>query len=499
MFARHALFISSCFLGLLLLGTGAKSAAAAELKDGTTHRNVVLIFTDDQGYGDVGCFGAKDIRTPNLDRLAAEGRKFTSFYVAQAVCTASRAALMSGCYANRVSLFGALNHQSREGIAPDEQLLPEMFKAQGYATAMFGKWHLGTLAEFSPLRNGFDEYFGIPYSNDNGPLHGSMKTLPPLPLQEGEKTVALDPDQSQFTRQFTDRSIAFIEKNRDRPFFLYVPHVMPHVPIFASEKFKGRSSRGLYGDVVEEVDASVGEIVATIDRLGLAEKTLVIFATDNGPFLSYGNHAGSPGSLREGKLTTFEGGVRVPCIMRWPGRITAGSTCDEVASTIDLLPTLSKLLGAPLSKNQLDGLDIGSLIWGDAAAKSPRDAFFYYSGDELQAVRSGRWKLHVPHAYLTSASPPGRDGRPANYENMQQLPMSVSGLQGIASRHGYVVKQEELSLYDLTSDPGEAKNVAAANPEVVTRLLALIEQARADLGDSLTQRTGANVRPCGKL
>ena len=496
MFARHALFISSCFLGLLLLGTGAKSAAAAELKDGTTHRNVVLIFTDDQGYGDVGCFGAKDIRTPNLDRLAAEGRKFTSFYVAQAVCTASRAALMSGCYANRVSLFGALNHQSREGIAPDEQLLPEMFKAQGYATAMFGKWHLGTLAEFSPLRNGFDEYFGIPYSNDNGPLHGSMKTLPPLPLQEGEKNVSLDPDQSQFTRQFTDRSIAFIEKNRDRPFFLYVPHVMPHVPIFASEKFKGRSSRGLYGDVVEEVDASVGEIVATIDRLGLAEKTLVIFATDNGPFLSYGNHAGSPGSLREGKLTTFEGGVRVPCIMRWPGRITAGSTCDEVASTIDLLPTLSKLLGAPLSKNQLDGLDIGSLIWGDAAAKSPRDAFFYYSGDELQAVRSGRWKLHVPHAYLTSASPPGR---PANYENMQQLPMSVSGLQGIASRHGYVVKQEELSLYDLTSDPGEAKNVAAANPEVVTRLLALIEQARADLGDSLTQRTGANVRPCGKL
>lgn len=461
--------------------------------------NVVLIFTDDQGYGDVGCFGAKDIRTPNLDRLAAEGRRFTNFYVAQAVCTASRAALMSGCYANRVSLFGALNHQSREGISPDELLLPEMFKSQGYATAIFGKWHLGTLPEFSPLRNGFDEFLGIPYSNDNGPLHGSMTGLPPLPLLEGEKTVELDPDQSQFTRRFTDRAVAFIEKNRERPFFLYVPHVMPHVPIFASQKFKGKSSRGLYGDAVEEVDASIGEIVAAVDRLGLKDKTLVIFATDNGPFLSYGNHGGSAGPLREGKLTTFEGGVRTPCIMRWTGTVPSGTTCDEVVSTMDLLPTLSKWLDAPLKYRRLDGLDIAPLIRGDADAKSPHEALFFYSGDELQAVRSGKWKLHVTHPYLTSASPPGRDGRPANYENMQKLPMNVSGIRGIASRHGYVVEELPLSLFDLSTDQGEAKNVADANPEVVQRLLTLIESARADLGDSLTKRTGSGVRPCGKL
>lgn len=461
--------------------------------------NVVLIFTDDQGYGDVGCFGAKDIRTPNLDRLAAEGRRFTNFYVAQAVCTASRAALMSGCYANRVSLFGALNHQSREGISPDELLLPEMFKSQGYATSMFGKWHLGTLAEFSPLRNGFDEFLGIPYSNDNGPLHGSMTGLPPLPLLEGEKTVELDPDQSQFTRRFTDRAVAFMEKNRERAFFLYVPHVMPHVPIFASEKFKGRSSRGLYGDAVEEVDASVGEIVAAVDRLGLKEKTLVIFATDNGPFLSYGNHGGSAGPLREGKLTTFEGGVRTPCIMRMPGIVPAATVCDEVVAAIDLLPTLAKWIGAPLSAHKIDGLDIASLIRGDDGAKSPHNELFFYSGDELQAVRSGKWKLHVPHAYLTSASPPGRDGRPANYENMQKLPMNVSGIRGIASRHGYVVQEIPLSLFDLSVDPGESQNVADANPEVVQRLLALIESARADLGDSLTKRTGSGVRPCGRL
>jgi arylsulfatase len=461
--------------------------------------NVVLIFTDDQGYGDVGCFGAKDVRTPCLDRLAAEGRRFTNFYVAQAVCTASRSALMSGCYANRVSLFGALNHQSREGIAPDELLLPEMFKSQGYATAAFGKWHLGTLPEFSPLRNGFDEFFGIPYSNDNGPLHGSVRTLPSLPLLEGEKTVELDPDQSQFTRRFTDRAIAFMEKYREQPFFLYVPHVMPHVPIFASEKFKGRSSRGLYGDVIEELDAGIGELVAAVDRFGLKERTLVIFATDNGPFLSYGNHGGSAGPLREGKLTTFEGGVRTPCLMRMPGTVPAGSTCDEVIAAIDLLPTLAKWIGAPLSSNKIDGLDVAPLIRGDAAAKTPHEAIYFYSGDELQAVRSGKWKLHVPHPYLTSASPPGRDGRPANFENMQKLPMNVSGIQGIASRHGYVVKDLPLSLFDLNADPGEMQNVAEANPEVVQRLLGLIELARADLGDSLTKRTGSGVRPCGKF
>jgi arylsulfatase A-like enzyme len=479
---------------LLMLLCGSDAVVQAVEKP-----NIVLLFVDDLGYGDVGCFGARDLRTPNLDRLAADGRRFTSFYVAQAVCTASRAALMTGSYANRVGLFGALNHESRTGIAADELLLPELLKSQGYATAAFGKWHLGQQPEFSPLRHGFDEFFGLPYSNDNGPLHGSMKGLPPLPVMEGEKVVAHDPDQSQFTRQYTDRALAFIERNRERPFFLYVPHVMPHVPIFASDKYKGRSSRGLYGDVVEELDAAIGEVVAAIDRLKLGERTLIIFASDNGPFLSYGNHAGSPEPLREGKLTTFEGGVRVPCIMRWTGTIPPGTVCDETASTIDLLPTFAKLLGAPLSANRIDGLDIGPLVTGPAGAKSPHDAFYFYSGDELQAVRSGRWKLHLPHDYLTSAAPPGRDGRPANYENMQQLPMSISGLQGIASRHGYVVKHTDLALYDLTADVGETHDVSVENPDVVKRLLRFAEAARADLGDSLTKRVGANVRPAGRL
>ena len=474
--------------------------ATLRAADGPIARpNVVLIFADDLGYGDVGAFGARDIKTPNIDRLAAEGTRFTSFYVAQPVCTASRAALMTGCYANRVGLFGALNHESKIGIAADELLLPEMLKELGYATAIFGKWHLGLQPEFSPLRHGFDEFLGIPYSNDNGPLHGSQKGLPPLPFVDGEKTIELDPDQAQFTRRFTERACAFIAKNRDRPFFLYVPHVMPHVPIFASEKFKGRSGRGLYGDVVEELDWSVGEIMATLAKHELDRNTLVIFTSDNGPFLSYGNHAGSAGPLREGKLTTWEGGVRSPCVMRMPGTVPAGRMCDEHVSTIDFLPTFARWTGAKPPAHKIDGLDIGPVIRGEPDAGSPREAFYYYAGEELQAVRSGDWKLHLEHDYLTSASPPGRDGRPANYENMKPEAMSVSGLAGIASRHGYVVRRQPQALFNLKDDLGETRDVAAAHPDVVARLLKLAEIARADLGDTLTKRQGANVRPVGKL
>jgi len=462
--------------------------------------NVVLIFVDDLGYGDIGPFGARDIKTPHLDRLAAEGTRFTSFYVAQPVCTASRAALMTGCYANRVGLFGALNHESRIGIAADELLLPEMLKQQGYATAIFGKWHLGLQAPFLPTRNGFDEFLGIPYSNDNGPLHGSQRGLPPLPLIEGERTVELDPDQSEFTRRFTERACAFIAKNSERPFFLYVPHVMPHVPIFASGKFKGRSGRGLYGDVVEELDWSVGEILAALAKHDLDRRTLVIFTSDNGPFLSYGNHAGSAGTLREGKLTTWEGGVRSPCLMRMPGTVPAGRTCDEIASTIDLLPTLARRLGASLPSDlKLDGRDIGPLVRGEPDARSPHEAFFFYAGEELQAVRSGEWKLHLAHDYLTSASPPGRDGRPANFENMKPEAMSVSGLAGIASRHGYVVRHQPEALFNLKDDIGETRNLAAEHPEVVAKLLKFAEEARDDLGDTLTKRKGTNLRAVGTV
>jgi len=483
--------------GLIALGALFDVASSSQAADAPP--NVVLIFVDDLGYGDLASFGAADIRTPNIDRLAADGTKFTNFYVAQPVCTASRAALMTGCYSNRVGLFGALNHESRIGISADELLLPEMFKQHGYATAAYGKWHLGLQAEFNPVRNGFDEFFGIPYSNDNGPLHGSQKGLPPLPLMEGDRIVGHDPDQSQFTKLFTERACAFIEKNKERPFFLFVPHVMPHVPIFASAEFKGRSSRGLYGDVVEEVDWSVGRIVAAVDEHKLADRTLIIFTSDNGPFLSYGNHAGSAKPLREGKLTTFEGGVRSPCLMRQPGTVPAGRVCDELVASIDLLPTFAALLGAELPAKKIDGVNIAPIIRGEAGAKSPHDAFYYYAGEELQAVRSGDWKLHFAHDYLTSASPPGRDGRPANYENMKPAAMSVSGLAGIASRHGYVVAHQPQALYNLKDDVGETRDVSKDHPDVVARLEKLAEAARADLGDTLTKRQGPGVRPAGKL
>ncbi|MFZ5831387.1 MAG: sulfatase [Planctomycetota bacterium] len=459
--------------------------------------NVILIFTDDQGYADVGCFGAQGFQTPNLDRMAAEGTRFTSFCVAQAVCTASRAALMTGCYANRVSMSGALNHTSRTGIHPDELLLPEICKARGYATAIFGKWHLGTLVEFGPLRNGFDEYLGIPYSNDNSKYHPIVRDMPPLPLYDGEEVAEMDPDQSQFTRRFTERAVKFIEANKDRPFFLYVPHVMPHVPIFASESFRGRTARGLYGDVIEEIDWSVGEILAAVRKHGLDENTLVIFTSDNGPFLSYGDHAGSAAPLREGKLTTFEGGMRTPCIMRWPGKVPAGRECGELISTIDLLPTIAKLIGGELPTKPIDGKDAWAVIAGEPDARSPHEAFYYYAAGELQAVRSGRWKLHFPHDYLSVAGTPGTDGKPANFENLKPKAIEQSGIHGIASRHGYEVERTELALFNLEGDPGETKNLAADHPDVVERLSRLAEPARAELGDALSGRVGAGVRPVG--
>jgi len=460
--------------------------------------NIVLVFTDDQGYADVGCFGARGFETPNLDRMASEGTRFTSFCVAQAVCTASRAALMTGCYANRVSMSGALNHTSRTGIHPDEVLIPEICKSRGYATAIFGKWHLGTLAEFGPLKNGFDEYLGIPYSNDNSRYHPIIRDMPPLPLYDGEKIIETDPDQSQFTRRFTERAVQFIEANKSRPFFLYVPHVMPHVPIFASDRFVGRSRRGLYGDVIEEIDWSVGQILSSLRKHGLDEKTLVIFTSDNGPFLSYGDHAGSAAPLREGKLTTFEGGVRTPCIMRWPGKIPEGHVCDELISSIDLLPTIATLVGADLPPRRVDGKNIWPLMCGREGAATPHDAFYLYAGRELQAIRSGRWKLHFPHEYLTPAGPPRSDGKPANFENLQPKSIRQSGIHGIASRHGYKVRQIGLSLYNLQIDPGEKRNVANEHPRIVERLSRLAEDARRDLGDALTERVGVGIRPAGK-
>lgn len=460
--------------------------------------NLVLIFADDLGYGDITPFGAKNVRTPQLEQLARDGTKFTSFYVSQAVCTASRASLLTGCYANRVGLQGALNHTSTVGLHADETTMAEMLKAQGYATAIFGKWHLGTKPAFNPLRNGFDEYLGLPYSNDNSKYHPTERDLPPLPLYDGDRVIENDPDQSQFTRRFTERAVAFIERNRTQPFFLYVPHVMPHVPIFASEKFKGRSKAGLYADVVEELDWSVGEILAALRKHKLERNTLVIFMSDNGPFLSYGAHAGSAGPLREGKLTSFEGGHRVPFIARWPGRIPAGRVNDTPVMTIDLLPTLAVLTGAKLPERKIDGASFLPWLLGQRNTRAPHEALFFYNGEELQAVRSDNWKLHFAHKYLTVTGEPGRDGKPSNFANLKPASITQSGIEGIATRHGYSVASMELSLFDLSKDMGEKHNVAAQHPDVVERLTKLANTMRVELGDTLTKTKATGVRAVGR-
>ena len=449
--------------------------------------NVIVIFCDDLGYADIGPFGAKAYATPHLDRMAKEGRRFTNFHVSQAVCSASRTALLTGCYNNRVGIHGALGPGARIGIHADEMTMAEVFKQKGYATGMAGKWHLGHHPQFLPTRHGFDEYYGLPYSNDMWPHHPEAKkgSYPTLPLIEGEKVIDADvtpADQPALTTDYTARAVKFIEKNKDRPFFFYLAHSMPHVPLFVSDKFKGKSGAGLFGDVIQEIDWSVGQVLDTLKKHKLDDNTLVIFTSDNGPWLSYGNHAGSAGPLREGKGTAWEGGTRVPCLMRWPGKFPANTSSDAMLMTIDLLPTFAKLIGAKLPAHKIDGLDVWPLITGAAGAKNPHDAYWsYYAQNELQAVFSGdgRWKLQLPHTYRTLAGRAGgKDGAPARYEN---------------------VKIEQPQLYNLQEDIGEKTDVAAANPAIVERLLKSAETARAELGDSLTQRKGAGAREPGRL
>jgi arylsulfatase len=469
--------------GLLfsLLFAAWESSAAPRLP------NLVVIFTDDQGYADVGCFGAQGFKTPNLDRLAREGTKFTNFHVAQPVCSASRAALLTGCYPNRLGLNGALGPNAKHGLHADEMTLAELLKQKGYATGMAGKWHLGRPAPFLPVHHGFDEYFGLPYSNDMWPRHPEARpgTYPPLPLIEGDRVLdeeVTPAEQEQLTTWYTERAVRFIERNADRPFFFYLAHTMPHVPLYVSDKFRGKSRQGLYGDVIMEIDWSVGEILKTLKKHKLERDTLVIFTSDNGPWLNYGDHAGSARPLREGKGTCWEGGVRVPCLMRWPGKIPRGRTSDAMLMTIDLLPTLAHLTGAQLPAHKIDGLNVWPLITGEKGARNPHDAYyFYYTQNELHAVTSGdgRWKLLLPHTYRTLAGRPGgTNGIPARYE-AQTLTTP--------------------ELYDLTADAGEQRNVAGEHPEIVQRLLACAERARADLGDALTRRQGAGLREPGRV
>lgn len=464
----HCWMIAALLLATLLARPASLSWEVSAVEERPP--NVVLIYADDLGYGDLGSYGATGYRTPHLDRMAREGIRLTDFYVAQAVCSASRAALLTGRYPNRVGINGALDHRSTNGLAEEETTLAELFRSRGYATAIYGKWHLGHRAPFLPTRHGFDEYYGLPYSNDMWPRHPvNPGYYPELPLMEGERVVELNPDQSKLTTAYTERAVDFITRHRDRPFFLYLPHTMPHVPLFVSSRFAGRTAQGVYGDVIEEIDWSVGQILETLRRLGLDRQTLVVFTSDNGPWLPYGTHAGSTGGLREGKGTAWEGGVRVPFVARWPGRIPAGTVRRTPMMTIDLFPTLARLVGSRLPVDRpIDGRDASDLLWGarEPSAAS-RGVYWFYWGRELHAVRRAQWKLHLPHPYRHLASV-GRDGQSGRDET----------------------RQTPLALYDLDKDPQERDNVAARYPEIVTRLQADVERARADLGDALLQRDG---------
>ena len=444
--------------------------------------NVIIIFTDDQGYQDVGCFGSPDIKTPHLDKMAQDGIKLTDFYAAQAVCSASRAGLLTGCYPNRLGIHGAFMPNSNKGLNLSETTIAEMLKETGYKTGIFGKWHLGDHPKFMPNKHGFDQYFGIPYSNDMWTLHpqqGPIFDFGPLLLFENEKIIDTLTDQSSLTTQITQRSIDFIAENRDNPFFLYIAHPQPHVPLFVSDKFKGKSKRGLYGDVIMEIDWSVGQVLATLKEYDLDEDTLVIFTSDNGPWLNYGDHAGSAYPLREGKGTALEGGQREPCIIKYPEKITAGRTIDIPMMAIDILPTIAEITGAKLPGNKIDGKSIWN-IWTGDSTQSPHEAYyFYYHVNELHGIRYNNWKMYFPHKYRTlNGRKGGKDGLPVEYE--------------------YNVIEEE-ELYDLSKDISETTNVAAGNPKVVDKISSLANKMRVELGDALYDKVGKGSRPIGKI
>ncbi|RIV43136.1 sulfatase [Flagellimonas pelagia] len=466
----------------ILFGMGLVVEDKPQVKKPDTPPNIVLIFTDDQGYQDVGVFGSPNIKTPNLDQMAAEGLQLTSYYAAQAVCSASRAGILTGCYPNRIGIHNALGPDNTHGINASETTIAEMLKEKGYATAIYGKWHLGHHKQFLPTRHGFDEWFGIPYSNDMWPKHpqqGTIFNFPDLPLYENEKVIGILEDQSQLTTQITERSVDFIKRNKDKPFFLYVPHPQPHVPLFVSEKFKGKSERGLYGDVIMEIDWSVGQIMKALKDNGLEENTLVIFTSDNGPWLSYGNHAGSALPLREGKGTAWEGGQREPCIIKYPKKLKGGKIIDVPMMAIDFLPTLAELTQAPLPEQVIDGKSVWKILTGEREEPVQEAYFFYYRVNEMFGVRYGKWKLYFPHRYRTmEGQEPGKDGQPGEYR---------------------MVDLKEIELYDLESDISEATNVAAQHPDVVAEIEKLANDMRYRLGDSLKDMKGAETREPGRL
>ena len=453
--------------------------------------NIVLVLMDDLGYGDLSCYGALDFRTPNIDQIALDGIRFTNYLTPQAVCSASRAALLTGCYANRVGMAGALGPRSETGLAHSEVTIAEMMKQKNYATAIIGKWHLGDNKAFLPLSQGFDEYLGIPYSNDMWPMDYDGSPAKPenykskhpiLPLiKDNDKIAEIKTleDQSTLTGIYTDAAISFIKRNKNKPFFLYLAHSMPHVPINASKKFRGTSKQGLFGDVIQEIDDGIGRIMETLKSNGLDKNTIVIFTSDNGPWLNYGNHAGNPGGFREGKGTTYEGGHRVPLIVRWKGNIPSGQICNQLVSAIDIMPSIASICKLQLPENKIDGVSLVSIFKGDMNATPRKNFLYYYRKNSLEAVRRDNWKLvfeHPSRSYLDQA--PGKDGYPGNTPENVMMPYA---------------------LYDLRRDPSEAYDVKDQNPLIVSELNKLAEEARKDLGDDIQNRKGEQVRPVGKL
>lgn len=470
------MYSKSVFYVLFFCAAIFSSCAQKEAKQ----PNFVIIYLDDVGFGDIALTGALGYATPNLDQMASGGVFFSHYYSPQAVCSASRIGLLTGCYPNRVGFHGALDHTAKIGINAAEETIGEVLKKKGYATAAYGKWHLGYQKQFLPTHNGFDEYFGIPYSNDMWPNHPTNKNYyPPLPLIEGDEVVETNPDQSRFTTEFTERAVSFIQKNKDNPFFVYLAHPMAHVPLFVSDKFKGKSVQGLYGDVMEEIDWSVGQIMKTLKELNLEENTLVIFTSDNGPWINYGNHAGSTGGLREGKGTTYEGGQRVPCLMYWKGVIQPGTVNNSLISGIDVLPTIANIAGAPLPERRIDGVNLFPLLKGETTEPLRKNFYYYYRRNSLEAVQDGKWKLVFPHKGRTYVGfEPGKDGMPGKVNENSEV---------------------EPGLYDLRRDPGERYNLLESHPEIVERLNKIADAAREDLGDDLTNNPGKNRREPGRV
>jgi len=454
--------------------------------------NVVIIFMDDMGYGDPVCYGGGPYKTPNIDALAMQGMRYTNFYAAQAVCSASRSGLLTGCYPTRIGIYGALNHRSNIALNPEEETIAELLHAKNYKTGMVGKWHLGNREPYLPLQNGFDEFLGLPYSNDMWPVHydgtpltdtsNFRATYPPLPLIEGNKTIRIIKnleDQATLTSTYTERAVRFINENKNRRFFLYLAHSMVHVPLGASAKFKGKSGAGLFGDVMEEVDWSVGEVVKTLKQNNLSENTIVIFTSDNGPWLVYGNHAGNTAGLREGKGTAWDGGLKVPCIISWPGKIKPGTVCNKLLSTIDVLPTLVNICQAKAPSKKIDGVDFSKVLFGDASSNPRNEFVYYYDRNSLKAIRNEQWKLVFPCMSQTYAKPGqiGADGFPGKYSTDSVY----------------------FALYNLYNDPGEDRDVKDQYPKVVEQLTKIADQYRKEIGDALTNQVGTAVRPAAQL